>query len=187
MSVENIASRIQAPNAQARQDRSLDHLTVPGPTRLADIRDDVRLPTSEEVADQNLIVHHQKRRNATRQQSKLNVRNVWQPCNQTQQSWKAIAGRVSRISRHKMRSSVRRMIVRDPTRPTSSAAFGEKPKVSIPEGDCKVGAEVAAMTRRWYYRRHGRIVFNNYYLDIPTALHQISYLFPPSGASDRYS
>jgi hypothetical protein len=155
MNVENTASRIQAPNAQARQDRSLDHHTALGRMKVADTKDDDRLLTSEEAAVQSPTAHHQKRRNVTRQQSKLNARSVWQPCSQMQQNWKAIAGRVLRISRCKMRSSARRMIVKGPTRPTSSAAFEEKPRVSILEGDCKGRAEVAAMTRRWYHRRHG--------------------------------
>ena len=103
---------------------------------------------SEDTTGQSLTAHHQRRLNVTRQQSKPNVRSVWRPCNQTQQNWKAIAGRALRISRRKMRSSARKMIVKDPTKPASSAAFGEKPKVSILEGDCKEGAEVAAMTKR---------------------------------------
>ena len=84
----------------------------------------------------------------TRQQSKPSVRNVWQPCNQMHQNWKAIVGLVSRISRPEMRSSVKKMIVKGLTRPALSVAFEKKPRGSILEGDCKAAVEVAAMTKR---------------------------------------
>jgi hypothetical protein len=144
---EKIASRIRAPNAQARQDQSLDHRTAPGPMILADTKDDARLLMNEEVADQKLTAHHQKTRSATRQQSKLNVRSDWQPCSRMLRSLKTIAGLVLRILRHETQSNVRRMIARDPTRPTSSAGFEKKPKESILEEGCKVGVEVAARIR----------------------------------------
>lgn len=41
-----------------------------------------------------------------------------------------------------MRSSGRRMIARDPTRPTSLGVYGRKPKVSTLGGDCKVDEAV---------------------------------------------
>ena len=58
MSVENIASRIRTPNAQAHRDRSLGRHTVPGTTRPAGTRDGLRLPMSEEIPDQSLTVPH---------------------------------------------------------------------------------------------------------------------------------
>ena len=83
-----------------------------------------------------------------RQQSKPNVRSVWQLCNQMHQNWKATEGPDSRILRLEMRNSARRKIAKDPTRPASSVGFEKKLRASILEGDCKVAAEVAAMTRR---------------------------------------
>ena len=81
-----------------------------------------------------------------RQQSKLNVRSVWQLCSQTHQSWKATAGPALRISRREMRNSAKMMIAKGLTRPTSLVGFEKKPKELILEGDCKA-VEVAATTR----------------------------------------
>lgn len=148
MSAENTASRTRAPNAQAHRDQSLGHHTAPGTTKPAGTRDGLRLPMSEDTTDQSLTAHHQRRRNATKQQSRPNVRSVWQPCNQMHQNWKAIVGLVLRILRLEMRNSARRMIAKDPTRPASSAGFERKLRASILEGDCRVAVEVAAMTRR---------------------------------------
>jgi hypothetical protein len=97
MSAESIAGLTQVLSVPARRGRSLDHHTVPGITKLADIKDDARPHMSEEEVGQNLIARHRRRRNAMRQQSKLNVRGVWLPCNQMHRSWKAIAELVLRI------------------------------------------------------------------------------------------
>jgi hypothetical protein len=63
------------------------------------------------------------------------------------QNWKSTVERDSRISMREMRSSGRRMIARDPTRPISSAAYGRRLKVSTLGGGCKEDEAVAMKTK----------------------------------------
>jgi hypothetical protein len=126
-------------------DQNPDHRTGPGETITADNKDDAHLPVSVLATDsQSHVARHQGRRNVTRQQSKQSARNGWQQCSRMLRNWKLTAERDSRILMREMRSSGRRMIARDPTRPTLLVAYGRKPKVSTLGGGCKVD-EVVVM------------------------------------------
>ena len=159
MIVMSAASPILARNDPDPLGQSLDHRTVPGETTgrttkemtgemiTAGIRDDVRRPMSVlETDNRNRIAHHLRNQSVTNQRSKQSVRSVWQLCSQMLPNWRSIAARDLQNSMREMRSSGRRTIARDPTRPTSLVAYGRKPRVSILGEDCKVNVAVAMMT-----------------------------------------
>jgi hypothetical protein len=138
------ASHIPAPNDQDLLDQNLDHRTGPGETITADNKDDDHLHTSVLATDsQDLIVRHRGRRSVTRQQSKQSERSAWPRCSRMLRNWKSTVERDLQILMREMRNSERRMIARDPTRPTLSVAYGRKPKASTPGEGCKVDVVVA--------------------------------------------
>lgn len=143
----NAASPIPVRNDPDLLGRNLDHRTGLGEMTTADIKGVAHLHMSVPSTDsQNRIARHPRRRSVTRQRSKQSARSVWQPCSRMLRNWKSTVERDLRISMHKMRSSARRMIARDPIGPISLVAYGRKPRVSILGEDCKVNVAVAMMT-----------------------------------------
>ena len=144
----SVASPILAQTDPDLLGRNPDHHTEPGEMITADNNDDAHPPMSVLATDsQNRIVRHPGRRNETRQQSRQSARSDWQRCSRMLQNWKSTVERDSRISMHEMRSSGRRMIARDPTRPISSVAYGRRLKVSTLGGGCKEDEVVAMKTK----------------------------------------
>lgn len=57
----------------------------------------------------------------------------------------------------------------------------------MPEGDCKADVEVAATIKDGVAEGMVELSLHEYWLDIPTASNELSHLFIPNVANDRYS